>query len=184
MSYEPERLWRFIPGSIRQYWLDAIHDIRNEADEEYYYRCTEEFPIPLFNDRTLDVKNFREVVSKREIKSLIGLLKPRGSNKPIILPDVLYPWGCTEFCFEVGHSNLGLLIQHHLRRVELNMPNSKYYRNLYLVETSRQDYIRQSKRDYIQGGDVSFDLESPRNDDLPDEKVLYDNILLKEEEKG
>ena len=53
-----------------------------------------------------------------------------------------------------------------------------------MVETSRQDYIRQSKRDYIQGGDVSFDLESPRNDDLPDEKVLYDNILLKEEEKG
>ena len=181
VSYEPVRLWRFIPGSIRQYWMDAIHDIRNEADEEYYYRCTEEFPIPFFNDRTLDVKNFREVVSKREIKSLMGLLKPRGSNKPIILPDVLCPWGCTEFCFEAGHSNLGLLIQHHLRRVELNMPNSKYYRNLYLVETSRQDYIRQSKRDYIQGGDVSLDLESPRNDDIPDEKVLYDNILLKEE---
>ena len=69
-------------------------------------------------------------------------------SKPIIIPDVLCPWGCTEFCFQTEHCHLGILLQHHLRKVELNLPSAQSYRKLHLVETSRVDYFRQLLSDY------------------------------------
>ena len=59
-----------------------------------------------------------------------------------MLPDTLCPWGCTGFCFRTSHCNPALLIQHHLRKDVLNMPHSSMYADLFTVETSRQDYLR------------------------------------------
>ncbi len=58
-------------------------------------------------------------------------------------PDVLCPWGCTEFFFQAKHFHLGLIIQHHLQRVVLKFPHSKWYEKLHLVELSHKDYIRE-----------------------------------------
>ncbi len=47
------------------------------------------------------------------------MLVELNSEKIALIPYVLCPWGCTEFCFEVGHTNLGILIQQHLQKVVL-----------------------------------------------------------------
>jgi len=65
-----------------------------------------------------------------------------------MIRDVLCPWGCTEFCFRAHNVDLGLFIQHHLRRVQLNFPNNKWYENLYLVETCCDDYFRKDPNNY------------------------------------
>jgi hypothetical protein len=69
------------------------------------------------------------------------MLVELNSQKTSLIPDVLYPWGCTKFCFEAGHTNLGILIQYHLRKVVLNFPTAQWYRKIHLVKPSCNDYI-------------------------------------------
>ncbi len=77
------------------------------------------------------------------------------SAKPSLIPDVLCPWGCTEFCFQAKHFHLGLIIQHLLQKVVLKFPRSKWYEKLYLVESSCKDYIRED-------GDYDHVLLNPK----------------------
>jgi hypothetical protein len=65
------------------------------------------------------------------------------SAKPSLKPDVLCPWGCTKFCFQANHLNLGLIIQHHLQKTVLKFPLGKWYEKLQLVKSSCNDYIRE-----------------------------------------
>jgi hypothetical protein len=44
------------------------------------------------------------------------------SEKTSLIPDVLFTWGCTEFCFDAGNTNLGILIQHNLQRLYSTFP--------------------------------------------------------------
>ena len=63
-------------------------------------------------------------------------------NKCIVLPDVLCPWGCSDFCFKASQCKLHVLLQHHLRFVTLNMTNKNDYAELHAMETSRIDFLR------------------------------------------
>jgi hypothetical protein len=63
---------------------------------------------------------------------------------------VLCPWGCTKFCFEAGHTNLGILIQHYLQKVVFNFSTAEWYQKIHLVESSRNDYIfKEENRDLV-----------------------------------
>ena len=180
-TYKGWELWKFIPTSIRGYWVDIIKDIRYKSvrsvidgveeqvlvsvlenhpnnsidydtDGGAYGDCDMAVPEPYFVDRTEQVKHFEDEVKKFDLKSLLDVLDPSRSTDssatPNILPNVLCPWGCTEFCHRSAHANFGQLIQHHLRKVELNFPSGKYVKELYLIETSRNDYLRDSLEDY------------------------------------
>jgi len=104
-------------------------------------------PPSYFTDNTEEVDGFWGDIKSYELKRLLSRLKSQ-FNKPCMIPDVLCPWGCTKFCHRAEHCNLGLIIQHHLRKVELNMPTAEYYRKLYRVETSRLDYLREKPSEY------------------------------------
>ena len=99
-------------------------------------------------DRTEDIKRFRGAIGSMELEPLLKQLNPKGETTPIILPDVLCPWGCTDFCFITGECEYGLIVQKHLRKVQLNFPSANWYTSMHLVDTSRMDYIRDPDERY------------------------------------
>jgi len=82
--------------------------------------------------------NGGDQVSSRSEK--IKLIQDR-KFKSMLLPDVLCPWGCSEFAFQCKSADPSLLIQAQLRKVQLNLRPQGHER-MYLIDTSRQDYIR------------------------------------------
>jgi hypothetical protein len=97
------------------YWVDAIGTIKKNG-AFIYAGCDLQVPEPYFVDRTLDVKKHRANIDCYDLKSMLAELN---SAKPSLIPDVLCPWGCTEFCFQAKDFHLGLIIQHHLQKVVL-----------------------------------------------------------------
>lgn len=136
--YDPSYLWRFVPASIRPYWFD-------ESDSDFvlpqaYEGCLDS--IPFFVDRTMDVRHFHESVREYDLTKLLRVMRVDKNGKTCMVPDVLCPFGESEFCFLAEHMNPALLIQHHLRKVVLNLPSGKDFADIYTVETSRDDFIR------------------------------------------
>jgi len=60
----------------------------------------------------------------------------------MIVPDVLCPWGCSEFSFHGNPFELAVFIQHHLRKVVLNVHSTNIYKLVKIIQSSRDDYIR------------------------------------------
>jgi len=99
--YPAKHLWRFIPHSIRRYWLDEDMFGR-EGD---YYGCSELLPPSYFRDRTLDLNEFVSNINSYTCRGFLQALgpsrlaDPNGEDpKQFLLPDVLCPWGCGEYC--------------------------------------------------------------------------------------
>ena len=136
---DAKKRWRMICGSMRPYWVKAIAEIKKHG-RFIYDGCDVDNPESFFEDRTKDVEKFRANIDCFDLKSMVAELD---SEKPSLIPDVLCPWGCTEFCFQAKHFHLGIIIQHHLRKVVLKFPQGKLYEKLQLVESSRKDYIRE-----------------------------------------
>ena len=98
-----------------------LHVVSDDESREVLKKGLEKEPASYFVDRTVDVREFREDIERRDLKRLLTCLRAEDGRKPIILPDVLCPWGCTEFCFESQHCQMAVLIQNHLRKSVLNM---------------------------------------------------------------
>lgn len=152
-TYAPEELWRYIPESMRRYWVDSIHDRRLV---NLYGDCTVNEPKSHFSDRTKDVRLFWASINAYTFEGMLRVLDPErlsenerdgGISESMILPNVLCPWGCSEFCFRTTELNLGLLLQHHLRKVQLNLPQQEHQK-MYTVDSSRLDYIRKDEEDH------------------------------------
>ncbi len=109
-----ETLWRMICASMREYWFEAIGIIIQYPYRGYiikpYDGCTSDHPKPFFVDPTRDVEIFWNNINSLDLKRILVELN---SEKNSLIPEVLCPWGCTEV-FEASHTNLGILIQHHL----------------------------------------------------------------------
>ena len=85
------------------------------------------------------------------MKALDPVRTQTGSDDDhMVLPSVLCPWGCSEFPFRTASLNPALLLQHHLAKVQLNLP-SALVAQLHTVESSRLDYIRKPHEppDYV-----------------------------------
>jgi hypothetical protein len=63
-------------------------------------------------------------------------------DEHMVLPNVLCPWGCCdrEFPFRTASLNSALLLQHHLPKVQLNLPLALLCQ-LHTMESLRLDYI-------------------------------------------
>jgi hypothetical protein len=112
---------------MREYWFEAIGII------QYRYRgnivkpydgCTLDHPKLFFVDCTRDEEKIWNNINSLDLKRMLFELN---SEKTSFILDVLCPWGCTEFCFEAGHTILGILIQHHLQKIVLNFPTAEWY---------------------------------------------------------
>ncbi len=141
-----ETLWRMICASMREYWFEAIGIIQHRYHGNImkpYDGCTLDCPKQFFFYRTSDVDKFWNNINSLE------MLVELNSGKNSLIPDVLCPWGCTEFCFKAGHTNLGILIQHHLQKVVLNFPTAQRYQKIHLAESSCNDYIFEEENHYL-----------------------------------
>lgn len=146
--YSQEYLWRWVPDKLRRSWMPAMsgtyRDFLRERTQNRVVAlnsCTVSSPSSFFDDRTSELEKFRDDIRSYDSKPFLRALSPEGA-KSMILPDVLCPWGCTEFCHRTSGIEFCILAQHHLRRVQLNMPSASYYSRLFTVETSRDDFIR------------------------------------------
>ena len=123
-----------------------------DTDGGAYRDCSMSYPESYFADKTEQVNHFVEEVKKFDLKLLLDVLDPSRSAcpeaPPNILPNVLCCWGCTEFPHRCAYTNFGQLVQHHLRKAELNFPSGKHIKDIYLIETSRNDFLRDSLDEY------------------------------------
>ena len=139
---------------MRRYWIDAIQNVFYDNGSKVYEGCTLDEPTPYFTDRTTEIDSFWSDIKTYELKNWLKALSfdelqmgnPR-RKEPIMLPNVLCPWGCSEFCFRAEKFNLGIIIQRHLTKVQLNFPFSSWYERVALFDSARMDYIRE-ENDY------------------------------------
>jgi hypothetical protein len=143
--YPPSHLWRYVPKSIRPYWLHE--EVFDEGG--HFYGCSESHPSPYFRDRTIDLGEFVDNIKSYSCRGFLNAMDParlgNPDDKQFLIPDVLCPWGCGEYCHCASTVDPSLLIQRHLLKVQLNLSAFNGHDKLYLVETSRLDYIRKDK---------------------------------------
>ena len=65
------------------------------------------------------------------------------SCNKFLMPNILCPWGCTEYIHQCGHIEMDLMIQRHLPKCYLMLSNNHEQCNL--VESRRDNYIRSLK---------------------------------------
>ena len=140
-EYTDGYLWRFVPNSLREFWLPWMVRYRDKEGRQPYAQCTIESPPSFFKDRTLSFETFQEHINSYDLGRWKKALLANDSDR-VLLPNVLCPWGCTEFCHQASRFNAAYLIQHHLPKVQLNFPDSSWYNRLHLYESSRLDYLR------------------------------------------
>ena len=104
--YSGPHLWKFIPKEMRRYWIDAIRSVFYDNGSKVYEGCTLDEPTPYFTDRTTEIDLFWSDIKTYELKNWLKALSfdelQVGNplrKEPIMLPNVLCPWGCSEFCF-------------------------------------------------------------------------------------
>ena len=145
------KLWRFIPLSCRGYWRQRAKDFEVQGQHPYdgviSSNQDDEAP-PYFVDRTEDLDSFNEHLASYQLGRWLEAYSYDSESKPMSIPDVLCPWGCSEFCSESVTYNLGILIQHCLPQIQLNLPKSDWFKTLHVFESSRLDYIRNDICDY------------------------------------
>jgi hypothetical protein len=80
-----------------------------------------------FNDITRSVDGFWTNIRKYTFEGMMKALNPEraatgSDDEHMVLPNVLCPWSCCEFPFRTASLNPALLLQHHLPKVQLNLP--------------------------------------------------------------
>ena len=153
LMYEAGHLWKFLPSTCRRYWMLSIKEY------EEFHECSVEYPPSFFLDRTKSMDEFEKNIKSLTCDGFLRALDPTrlpGVEKedcglPSILPDLLCPWGCSEFCCTSSVCDPSPLIQHHLRRVQLNLPSRVFNDRLHLFEQSRLDFLRPDEegRDFV-----------------------------------
>eukprot|EP00956_Cyclotella_meneghiniana_P006494 scaffold8535_cov24-Cyclotella_meneghiniana.AAC.2 len=104
---------------MQTYWreslvyLDAWESISRDAEPSSY-----------FDDRTVEIEKFHCDVKSYTMKKTRNALDPNRNRrlgspliKPMMIPDVLCPWGCSEFAFRSEGIDACLIIQHHLPKL-------------------------------------------------------------------
>ena len=146
--YPAKLLWSLIPDAMRKYWDDNIGLL-----PQYEDCCTVHSHLV---DRTEEVLLNKSRIEKFEMNSLLQVLDPgrlddsMSDTKPYMIPDVLCPWGCSEYPHKTSVVEPCLVLQQLLPRIRLNLP-TEYVDRLHIVESIRLDYIRQDceDRDYV-----------------------------------
>ena len=155
--YSPEYLWRFIPKTIRKFWIDERGMCT--LGDGIYAHCTLDEPEPFFVDRTEEVNAFRKSIAEYTMYDFLKALDPdrlplcqpcneEGTNDvqrqtPMMIANVLCPYGCTEFATQAKGINPSAFIQAQLRKVQLNLPSGYFDKLQHCADTSRIDYIRE-----------------------------------------
>lgn len=63
-----------------------------------------------------------------------------------LMPNVLCPWGCTEYIHKCGYVSMDSVIQQFIRKSYLSMSND--HSTCTFIESAREDYLRKDSDDY------------------------------------
>ena len=169
-------LWKFVPDTVREWYIPLIEGKRNDdiriccnaiVDTSWFSACTKADPSSFFVDRGEELRAFHKDIGKRTLAGLLRQLRSKdlcstnentpsattkktSNERSIIMPDVLCPWGCTEFLHQ-EHAcpySFPIFVQQHLRDVTLNLPSAEYSNKLHLIETSCLDSLRMNNLEY------------------------------------
>lgn len=102
-TYPTEYLWRFVPSSVRRYWLSYL------VEGGYVGDCSLSHPPSFFQDRTEDIEHFQSNIELYTYAGFLRALDPsrlpgiddHSCRKPIMLPDVLCPVSVDLLCLFV-----------------------------------------------------------------------------------
>ena len=133
-SYGVKYIWKFIPFEWRSWWYQELKTQFPTA----YLSVTIDAPVPIFLDRTSDLKTWDNAIASKELSQLANVC-----NKYLI-PTVLCPWGCSEFLHLAGSVNLNIIIQRYLSKCNLLDGNNA----LSKIESACDDYIQENRKDY------------------------------------
>lgn len=84
--YSGRDIWKFIPKTVRGYWLwtlsarsspDLSEYDHNSIDHTEYEGCTLESPPPVFDDKTAQILNYRKHIDMRGLAGLLRALQPQ-----------------------------------------------------------------------------------------------------------
>ena len=105
-SYD-DYIWRFNPDLWRHWWMGALMPEHGDI-----YNCiTIELPPTFFKDIMMEYKEFQY-----DIESYL-LSKLANSCNKHLLPNVLCPWGCTDFIHRLGHLPLDVVFQRYFKKI-------------------------------------------------------------------
>ena len=133
--YSPDYIWKFIPSKWRPWWIHELH----EKFSSFYGHVTIADPKALFVDRTLDLIEWNEKIKSQRLSSIIDVC-----NK-FTIPNVLCPWGCSEFLFKTGYMKLELIYQRFFPKCKLVETDAN---ELATIDPARDDFIRDKFEDY------------------------------------
>lgn len=117
---------------MRRWWIDAIARIQDYGLFPYS-QCTLEHPPPVFEDATARIEAFNSDFDAGDARGYINAVK----NESVMLPNVLCPFGCAEFCRAGNHIGWGLVLQRMLLRIllPLSKKDRDGYRFIHLLQT-------------------------------------------------
>ena len=113
--YSGQDLWRMIPSTMRPWWIHSLTESGQDWCHAYHRQISLTSPRPLFDDRTSGMTNFLKDVGSGHPGSFVKALK----NEKEFLPNVMCPFGCSEYCFKGNHVAWDLVIQRLLLKVLL-----------------------------------------------------------------
>jgi hypothetical protein len=113
--YSGQDLWHMIPSTMRPWWIHSFSETEQDWCHAYRRQISLTSPRPLFEDRTFGRTNFLKDVGSGHPGSFMKALK----NEKEFLPNVMCPFGCSEYCFKGNHIAWDLVIQRLLLKVLL-----------------------------------------------------------------
>ena len=121
--YKNGMLWKFIPKTMRMWWIDAIKTLKDRSGSIFpYEHCTIDLPPPIFEDKTIHLAKFNEDFNSEKLSRVVDAM----NNKDVINKNVLCPWSCTTSCRDCGKINLDTMIQRMLLNINLPLFHQKY----------------------------------------------------------
>ena len=121
-------VWTFLPLEWRGWWINSVKKY------EVYENVSLFNPATHFRDVTLAKKDFDERIGTGLIAQLAI-----ACNTHMIMK-ILCPFGCTEFCFHLGHMPFDCIWQRYLPKCIIQLIGN--VEKMKVVRTTRDDYIR------------------------------------------
>lgn len=128
-------LWMLVPQEWRPWWFDMIVMLFPGV----FNGITLYSPAPIIMDRTKDINDWKESISKYELSLL------RDSCNKYLIPNVLCPFGCSEYIHRTGSLSFEGVLQRYLQVCDLHLRDiTGFYKSL----SAREDYFRRSIYEY------------------------------------
>ena len=126
--YTGEELWKIIPLTMRPLWLNSVRSICHSGPFYPFSNCTLEYPSPFFVDITPE---YNKHMSNLE-QGTFGGVKSAVSQESTFLPNVLCPFGCTDYCFEAKECHWDMVIQQYLIKTPIATVHDQAEQRRYL----------------------------------------------------